>query len=252
MPAAGSSGASPFTAPAASRLLVRAVLALALLVLGGWLAGSAVEVLAGAAGQPRVDGPITRLVVENRVGWLTGGMRGVTALGDRPVLLAVILVVGLTLRVRRHSWAPLALLVAAQLGATVIYNLVKVLVARPRPGIGPVVATATGYGFPSAHATQAAAVWGALAVLAVRSLPGPTARRAARGAAAGLVLAIGFSRLYLGVHWPSDVVGGWTLGGLWLAALVGTLHRGVRAPGASAAVLRDRMAIRGEAPQVDR
>lgn len=230
VPAAGSSDASPLEAPVAL-VLVGIVVVLAVLVLGGWLVGSAVEVLAGTPEQPRVDGSIARLVVDNRVGWLTIAMRAVTALGDRPVLVAVVLVFGLTLRVRRHSWAPLVFLVAAQLGATVLYNLVKVLVARPRPGIGPVVATATGFGFPSAHATQAAAVWGALAVVAVNLLPSRVARRVVAGTSVVLVVLIGFSRLYLGVHWASDVVGGWGLGGLWLAGLVRTLERGSRGPG---------------------
>ena len=143
--------------------------------------------------------------------------------------MPLVLVVGLTLRVRRRSWAPLAFLAIAQLGSIVLYNAVKALVARPRPAIGPAVASATGYGFPSAHATQAAAVWGALAVLAVRSLADRRARGAVAAAATALVVLIGASRLYLGVHWATDVVGGWALGALWLVAVV-KVPRRRRAP----------------------
>ena len=203
---------------------------LGVLVLGGWLVGSAVEAVTGAGDRTRLDGPVTRAVVERRSEGLTTLFRAVTALGDRPVLVPLVLVVGLTLGVRRRSWAPLAFLAIAQLGSIVLYNAVKALVARPRPMIGPVVASATGYGFPSAHATQAIAVWAAVAVLAVRSLADQRARGAVAGAAAALIVLIGVSRLYLGVHWATDVVGGWTLGALWLAGLVAIVKPAPAAP----------------------
>jgi undecaprenyl-diphosphatase len=193
---------------------------LGVLVLGGWLVGSAVEAVTGAGDRTRLDGPVTRAIVEQRSDGLTTLFRAVTILGDRPALVPLVLVVGTILGIRRRSWAPLAFLAIAQLGSIVLYNAVKALVARPRPAIGPVVASATGFGFPSAHATQAAAVWGALAVLAGRSLADRRSRGAVAGAAAALVALIGVSRLYLGIHWATDVVGGWALGALWLVAIV--------------------------------
>ena len=205
---------------------------LGVLVLGGWLVGSAVEAVTGAGDRTRLDGPVTRAIVEQRSEGLTTLFRAVTILGDRPILVPLVLVVGLTLRVRRRSWAPLAFLAIAQLGSIVLYNAVKALVARPRPAIGPVVASATGYGFPSAHATQAAAVWGALAVLAGRSLAGRRSRGTVAGAAAAVVALIGVSRLYLGVHWATDVVGGWALGALWLWGVVAVVYLPLAAPGA--------------------
>ncbi len=203
---------------------------LGVLILGGWLVGSAVEAVTGPG--DRLDGPVTRVIVEHRADGLTTVLRAVTILGDRPILVPLVLVVGLTLGVRRRRWAPLAFLAIAQLGSIILYNAVKALVARPRPMIGEVVASATGYAFPSAHATQAAAVWGALAVLAMTTLPDRRARRAVAAAAAALVLLIGVSRLYLGVHWATDVVGGWALGAVWLAGLVAVVKP---APGPSIA-----------------
>ncbi len=203
---------------------------LGVLVLGGWLVGSAVEAVTGAGDRTRLDGPVTRAIVEQRSDGLTTLFRAVTILGDRPALVPLVLVVGTILGIRRRSWAPLAFLAIAQLGSIVLYNAVKALVARPRPAIGPVVASATGFGFPSAHATQAAAVWGALAVLAGRSLADRRSRGAVAGAAAALVGLIGVSRLYLGVHWATDVVGGWTMGALWLAGLVAIVKPAPAAP----------------------
>ena len=202
------------------------------LIFGGWLVGSAVEAVTGAGDRNRFDGPMTRWFVERRTDGLTTMLRAVTTLGDRPVLVPLALVVGLTLGFRRRRWAPLAFLAIAQLGSIILYNAVKALVARPRPTIGPVVASASGYGFPSAHATQAAAVWGALAVLALRSLADRRARRAVTAAASVLVVLIGVSRLYLGVHWATDVVGGWALGALWLSGVVAILDLPLAAPGA--------------------
>lgn len=75
---------------------------------------------------------------------------------------------------------------------------------------------ATGAAFPCGHATQAIAVWGMLTVLLLRG-HGRRARTAAVTGSTLLVLLIGASRIYLGAHWLTDVVGGFALGGMWLA-----------------------------------
>ncbi|HEX2274447.1 MAG TPA: phosphatase PAP2 family protein, partial [Acidimicrobiales bacterium] len=72
------------------------------------------------------------------------------------------------------------------------------------------------------HATQAMALYGLLAVLASRHLGSWTRAVAVWTAAALVVVLVGFSRLYLGVNWVTDIVGGYTLGALWLVAVVGT------------------------------
>jgi membrane-associated phospholipid phosphatase len=112
-------------------------------------------------------------------------------------------------------------------GAIALYDILKPLVGRPRPHVGPLVTTATGYAFPSGHATQITAV---AVALATRATPRASswARKVAIWAAAALVcLLVGFTRLYLGVHWPTDVLAGYAFGALW-AAIVTLAFRAPR------------------------
>jgi undecaprenyl-diphosphatase len=92
-------------------------------------------------------------------------------------------------------------------------------IARPRPPQALRLVAAGGYSFPSGHTTSATIGYGLLAVLVIRMLP--VGRRWLRALptviAVCAAVAVGFSRLYLGVHWPSDVAAGWALGVAWLA-----------------------------------
>ena len=185
------------------------------LILVGALAGGLLR-QAGPTGL--VDQPAASFVVAHRQGWLTGVMRLVTDLGAAGVLVPLVLAAGLAWRWRRGTWRPLALLAGAVAGAWVVQVAVKQLVERPRPPAALALSHASGFAFPSGHATDAAAVYGMLAVLLARSGRG-AARVAAWAGAAALIALVGLSRLYLGVHWLSDVVAGAGLGIAWLLAI---------------------------------
>ncbi len=105
------------------------------------------------------------------------------------------------------------------LGGGIIDTIVKVVVDRPRPEVAQPIATAVGKSFPSGHSMQAVVCYGALLLVWLPLLHG-RARRAAIIATGGLAAAIGFSRLSLGVHYVTDVLGGFLLGAAWLAASV--------------------------------
>jgi undecaprenyl-diphosphatase len=110
-----------------------------------------------------------------------------------------------------------ALAVALTLGgAMVISDVVKLLLSRPRPAVEHLQAV-SGFSFPSGHATQASAFW--LSLLFAVSSSGASARRMSLLAAGALLIVslVGLSRVYLGVHYPSDVIGGILLGGGWAA-----------------------------------
>ena len=120
---------------------------------------------------------------------------------------AVLLLVGwhLARAERREALAWLAVGVVA----AVLPELVKVAVARPRPTLWPWLLPTAGYSFPSGHAVAGTALYPLLGWLALRGR-----RLGAMGYALGLAIGVfvGVGRLYVGVHWPSDVAAGWALG----------------------------------------
>ena len=133
--------------------------------------------------------------------------RGVSAVLSPAVLRTALLVVGAWLLYRRYV-QPAVLCAVASLGSLALVTAVKDGIDRPRPAVPVHVASAPGASFPSGHAATAAA-----AALTVIVLSWPHVGRRWRwvvSVAAGVVaVAVGFSRLVLGVHYPSDVAGGW-------------------------------------------
>lgn len=189
---------------------------------GALFAGIVQDVIAGDE-LARLDSPVSRYVIAHRAGWLTGAMRWSAMLGSTAVLVPAVILVGLLARRRLGRWLPLGVLAAAQAGSIALYDTVKILVSRPRPHISPLVATASGYSFPSGHATQAVAVWGALAFLAGGSLSRWRSTVAVWALAGVICLVVGLSRVYLGVHWATDVLGGWALGAAWLGVIMASV-----------------------------
>ncbi len=102
------------------------------------------------------------------------------------------------------------------LGATtiVLLNGIKLLVQRPRPALWPHLLEHTGSSFPSGHALATATFFPLIAFLLVRRFPSSSRTPLFWAFGLALPLYVGFGRLYLGAHWPSDVLAGWTLGGL--------------------------------------
>ena len=196
---------------------------LAVLVAAGWASGAMLVDMAGPDGVVGLDRVVVSYVTDRRYAWLTTTLRYVTWLGTAFVLLPVTAVVGVAVRRRVGSWATMAHLGVTLGGAIVLHDVIKLLVARPRPHVGQLVATATGLAFPSGHATQIAAVTVTLAILGC-AISGSRFRRvAAWCTTALLVLVGGVSRIYLGVHWPTDVVAGGALGALWAVLTARTL-----------------------------
>jgi membrane-associated phospholipid phosphatase len=168
----------------------------------------------------RLDLPVERWVIARRsVDW-TAFFRGATHLGDPGSAFAGGLVLSAAAAFRSPRVAVVLLLIALVRPLTA--NVLKDVVGRPRPQLSQLV-TAAGDAFPSGHTLAACVFWGALpAVLAVWS----TSRVAVRTAAAVgtvLVVLVACSRVYLGVHWLTDVLGGALLGLLLLVPLYRTL-----------------------------
>jgi len=141
-------------------------------------------------------------------------MQDFTALGDVSTLTLVVAVVaGGLLIVRKRAMA--GFLIAASVLGTVSVELLKVLVDRPRPNVVAHWASFSNASFPSGHAADSAIVYLTLAALIAQSVETRALRVYVLSVALLLTLAIGLSRLYLGVHWPTDVLAGWIVGASW-------------------------------------
>ncbi len=208
--------------PLAAALPVAFTLLLALATAIGELLALAEQ----PGGSTAIDSSITTWFVAHRTPALTLIARDLSTVGSQAVLTPLTAIAMTALVVRRRRVAA-GLLAAAWGGAIGLYMLAKQLVDRTRP---PAHLWLTNVGrtpsFPSGHATQSLATLGALTLVATARLPG--ARVPAAAGAAILTLAIGCSRVYLGVHWATDVVAGWLLAASWLVIVLG-LTRGVLA-----------------------
>jgi undecaprenyl-diphosphatase len=158
-------------------------------------------------------------VFESR--WVVGPLQVISFLGHPLFLTAVVVAACLWLLHRR--FLRLTVFLATTSGGGALIDLaVKHAVHRPRPSLTEPVATASGQSFPSGHSMNSAIIYGALLVIFLPAL----ARRARGWAVAGVVVmvaAIGWSRLALGVHYISDILGAFALGLAWLAASMAAL-----------------------------
>lgn len=149
--------------------------------------------------------------------WLAAAALDVTALGGVAVLTLVLAAVtGFVLLLRKPHMA--VLLLAAGGGGLALNQLLKSLVARPRPTVVPPLDTVHTLSFPSGHAMLSAAIYLSLGVLVARLLGARRERVYVLAVAAGLSVMIGLTRTYLGVHYPTDVLAGWLAGGVWALA----------------------------------
>jgi undecaprenyl-diphosphatase len=139
-----------------------------------------------------------------------------TALGGGTVLVLLNASVILLLWLRRDRTAALRLL-GIVLGGRFAVDIVKEIVARTRPPTLDPAIVLHSWSFPSSHAANATITYLALALIASHGAVRPAERRMLLGLAALLALTIGLSRVWLGVHWPSDVLAGWLFGLGWVA-----------------------------------
>ena len=177
--------------------------------------GVAIAMIRSNSGVVNVDVAVTRWAAAHAtsvsldvIGWLTlaGSTVGVVAVALATTVFAL-------RRWRRWSLALFFLIVLG--GQLLLSNAVKYAVERVRPDAPP-FHVLSGPSFPSGHATAAAATWAAVALVLSRG-SSPRMRAILGGTAAGIAVAVACSRVFLGAHWTSDVIGGLLLGWTWFA-----------------------------------
>ncbi|HEX8822350.1 MAG TPA: phosphatase PAP2 family protein [Archangium sp.] len=158
--------------------------------------------------------------------WLAEAARDVTALGSVSVLALVVCTVGGYLALVRR-WRTLALVVGSTVGGTLLNSLLKGLFARPRPTVVPHLTWVMTESFPSGHAMLSAIVYLTLGALLAQLVERHWLKVYLVAVGLSLPLLVGVTRVYLGVHYPTDVLGGW-MAGLGWALLSALVARAVR------------------------
>lgn len=155
--------------------------------------------------------------------WFEESMRDITALGGFTVLtlLTLTAVIALLRSGRKLDAATMAM---AVIGAELSSDLLKVAYARPRPLLVPHESYVYSNSFPSGHSAVSAATYLMLAILIANAVKRRQSKVMIFSVAILIVIAVGVSRAYLGVHWPTDVLAGWALGGAW--AILGWIFAG--------------------------
>jgi undecaprenyl-diphosphatase len=146
--------------------------------------------------------------------WVEEMMRDFTALGSTGVLTVMVLAIAGFLAMTRKGHAALFVLASVASGV-LVSQATKWAYARPRPDLVPHGAEVFTASFPSGHSMMSAVVYLTLGALLARTQPDRAVKAYILVVAVLLTVLVGASRVYLGVHWPTDVLAGWTLGGLW-------------------------------------
>jgi len=214
-----------FVANRTARLPLRDYLPVVVLVVGGaifmmWAGDAFLDVAelvhSRSPALQKFDKQIHDFAIAERSPLATKVLIAATMIGN-PVTLGVIvaIVAAVLIMQHRYRWA-IYLIGTTGIGALMLLEL-KRYFARARPDLAEALRRASGYSFPSGHAMGSTIVFGALGYLALRTERTWRAKAAALAAAVTLIFTIALSRVYLGVHWISDVGAGITIGALWVA-----------------------------------
>jgi len=202
--------------------------------------------LVGSNASDAIDLPIIGLIRSPTLGAALGPLRWITELGSTGAVIAVAVITFLV-GVLIGPW-PHGLAGAFTIGLASVGNeALKALVARARPEILEPIVVEHGFSFPSGHAALGMVAYGVLGVFVSRSRLPPAVRRAIVVVLGILVFLIGISRIWLGVHYPTDVLAGWTAGAVIVLIYAG-LTRSVSPEPAAAAVDADPAASRSDPP----
>ena len=159
-----------------------------------------------------LDLKINASVIREANPGLTQSLETITTLGNIFLVVLVAVTVGVILFIRKNWWRLLALFLAVAIGQAVL-NILKVIFQRPRPKTDMYVFS---YSFPSGHVFSATVIYGFCIYLTFRFIKNATVKWMVSALLALLILLIGFSRVYLGVHWLSDTLAGYVTGLAWL------------------------------------
>jgi undecaprenyl-diphosphatase len=151
-------------------------------------------------------------------GWLSKAMLNWSALGSGHNVTIIVIVAALGLLISKRP-REAGVVIACSLGTSILVNTLKPIFERARPSIVQHIDTVTGFSFPSGHTTTATAIYATLGVLVASGVQERRLKIFVFAISAFIPLLVGSTRVFLGVHYPTDVLGGWCLGLAWALAL---------------------------------
>jgi undecaprenyl-diphosphatase len=187
-----------------------------------WAFSELAEHVRAGTTQP-FDDAVMRWIASHQYPGVQSAMLEITALGTGTVVAMIVFIAGLFLWLNQHKHSAI-LLIVATLGGMVLDGLLKIGFDRPRPQIFKWGTYAVSSSFPSGHAMSSVIVYGTVAYLAARLQRNLASRVATMVFAAFIIVLICSSRLYLGVHFPSDVLAGVIIGLAWAAFCMAVLE----------------------------
>ena len=195
------------------------VFCLVIMILGTLFFGKMADDFLGSDDLALWDVPVSKAIIQLRNPTLNRVMLAITLMGNWQMVALGTILVGTLLLIHR-KWHYLWGLMATDVVAIVFIDWTKTLVSRSRPPVAMAIINQGGYSFPSGHSYFAGVFYGLLIYFWIRHLKTWTWRIV--GATFGIlwILLLGFSRIYLGVHWLTDVIAGLAIGGAWLAATI--------------------------------
>ncbi len=167
----------------------------------------------------QIDLGIMNFIIAFRSEWLTKALVFFTYLGDWQVIIGLGIIAIIILGLLREKWK-IFFLAAALISGEVIKELLKFLIHRQRPDAVFSLLPENGYAFPSGHAVMSVIFYGMVGYFIYQACKKKWQRIILLVATAILVFLIGYSRIYLGVHWISDILAGWLIGGVILAFFI--------------------------------
>jgi undecaprenyl-diphosphatase len=167
-----------------------------------------------------VDSTILIGFAKTRTPWVTVVAVDLTALGSVTLVVLVSTIALCVLLLLKDRMGALQL-VAASVGAGILTTTIKNYIDRPRPEVVTQLIQVSGLSYPSGHSLAAASLYLTVAILVCRHLQRTQHQIAILAMTAGIILLVGTSRIYLGVHYPSDVASGISLGAAWALLLAG-------------------------------
>lgn len=171
------------------------------------------------------DPGLTENFIDHRTAILSKVAQTITFFGSVPVLTALTVLVCALLRILTRRWRPTVILAVGMAGAAGLTYGLKVLIGRHRPDSSLVIGTIdTGFSFPSGHTLSSTVFFVLLAALLWYSNFSRKVKIAGAIVAVVLSIAMGLSRVYLGYHWATDVLAGWTVALTWLCLIGTAIH----------------------------